>query len=350
VAASTTSAGLAADKTANQVEQGSLVVDAGKDRTIMLPFAFIVQQGKVKALRGGIRLVKWSKVSGGPATIQSPTAPVTQLAGLAEGQYVFRLTATDDLGNTASSEATVTVQAADPQLLRKTWMIDGQQREAVIHAPEEAAGKKVPVLIFFHGHGGYATEAAQTLAYHKLWPEALVVYPQGLPSKGGLDREGVKPGWQHGPQDDQGRDLKFFDTLLASLGKEYAIDPKQVFVLGFSNVLWIERGDVISGMAPCAGTIVGTGSRRPMPVIFIAGEKDHLATFDATLKTSETIKQLNHCQAQGKQWSMRGGLTGTLYSSSAGAPFVFAVHGGTHKVPEPGPAMAVKFFKEFCRP
>ena len=85
-------------------------------------------------------MVQWSKVSGGPATIQSPTAPVTQLTGLAEGQYVFRLTATDDQGNTASSEATVTVQAADPQLLRKTWMIDGQQRQAVIHAPEGAAG------------------------------------------------------------------------------------------------------------------------------------------------------------------------------------------------------------------
>jgi len=56
----------------------------------------------------------------------------------------------------------------------------------------------VPVVLVFHGHGGTARYAARTFALHRHWPEAIVVYPQGLNTPGRrTDPEGRRPGWQH---------------------------------------------------------------------------------------------------------------------------------------------------------
>jgi hypothetical protein len=58
-------------------------------------------------------------------------------------------------------------------------------------------------------HGGSMLNAARTLGYHTRWPEAIVVYMQGLNTPGRLtDPEGRQPGWQHavGDQGDRDRD------------------------------------------------------------------------------------------------------------------------------------------------
>src|SRR4051794_8884335 len=111
----------------------------------------------------------------------------------------------------------------------RTWDVDGVKREALVVAPAKA-GKSPPLMFVFHGHGGTAKNAATRMAFHKHWPEAVTVYPQGLPTPGKLtDPEGKKNGWQHGPGDQKDRDLKFFDTMLASMKKDHAIDEKRVY-------------------------------------------------------------------------------------------------------------------------
>ncbi len=56
--------------------------------------------------------------------------------------------------------------------------------------------------------------------YHKHWPEAIVVYMQGLNTPGALtDPDGKRPGWQKTFGDQGDRDLKFFDAVLATLRK-----------------------------------------------------------------------------------------------------------------------------------
>lgn len=58
-----------------------------------------------------IASTKWTKKTGAAATITTPNSLSTGLTGLAPGTYVFTLTATDNVGNTNSSDVTVTVAA-----------------------------------------------------------------------------------------------------------------------------------------------------------------------------------------------------------------------------------------------
>lgn len=107
---------------------------------------------------------------------------------------------------------------------RRDWTIDGVKREALVHAPANAKEKAAPVVFGFHGHGGSMQNAARSFRLHELWPEAIVVYMQGLNTPGRLtDPEGKKPGWQSRVGDQGDRDLKFFDAVLAGLKKGYAL-------------------------------------------------------------------------------------------------------------------------------
>ena len=51
---------------------------------------------------GSITSYTWTKVSGGNATINSPSSASTTVTGLQQGTYVFRLTVGDNSGGTAS--------------------------------------------------------------------------------------------------------------------------------------------------------------------------------------------------------------------------------------------------------
>ena len=91
------------------------------------------------------------------------------------------------------------VCAAGDSLLRHEWTIDGVVREALVCAPANAKTNAAPVVFAFHGHGGNMNQVARGFAIHTRWPEAIVVYPQGLNTPGRLtDPEGKRTGWQHG--------------------------------------------------------------------------------------------------------------------------------------------------------
>src|SRR4029079_10010630 len=105
--------------------------------------------------------------------------------------------------------------AALQDLTKREWTIDGTTREALVHIPAASAPKPYPLVFAFHGHGGSMQNAATMFDYHHVWPEALVVYMQGLNTPGRLtDPEGKKPGWQSAAGFQGDRDLKFFDADL----------------------------------------------------------------------------------------------------------------------------------------
>ena len=82
------------------------------------------------------------------------------------------------------------VAAHDPT--PRTWDVDGVKREALVYAPSKKTEGKAPLVFDFHGHGGTARHAAKTHHIHETWPEAVVVYMQGIPTPGLLtDREGA---------------------------------------------------------------------------------------------------------------------------------------------------------------
>ncbi len=61
------------------------------------------------------------------------------------------------------------------------WTIDGVRREALVFAPRANYGSaNHPLVLAFHGHGGQMLSTSVLMQIQTLWPEAIVVYPQGL--------------------------------------------------------------------------------------------------------------------------------------------------------------------------
>ena len=310
--------------------------------------------------------------------------------------------------------AALSVASAADNLTRREWTVDGVVREALVYVPPQARTNATPAVFAFHGHGGSMHNAARSFSYHTRWPEVLVVYMQGLNTPGRLtDPEGRKPGWQHAVGDHSDRDLKFFDTVLASLQQDYRVDDKRIYATGHSNgggftyLLWAARGDRFAAFAPsaCVARALvsidtlqrsqeqekpagektkfasvslsssteerdGVRSRKhvPKPVLHVAGENDTLVKFAWQQETINALRKVNQC-GEGQPCGI--GAAGTLraagpfipqgqpwegekgctmYPSKLGAPVVTFIHPGTHQFPAPAAAILVKFFKQHSLP
>ncbi|MCG3127206.1 MAG: hypothetical protein CHACPFDD_02064 [Phycisphaerae bacterium] len=240
-----------------------------------------------------------------------------------------------------------------PPLERRAWTIEEQERIALLHVPPAASQSDTPVLFAFHGHGGSARQASRSFRMHAVWPEAIVVYMEGLPTPGLLtDPEGKRNGWQSraGLQND--RDLKFFDAVLATLGKEYKIDRRRIYAMGHSNgggftyLLWRERPDAFAAFAPSGAFTLRVGDLKPRPAMHIAGMNDELVKFERQEQTIAAVKELNGCNDNGEPWASDC----TLYPSRTGTPLVTYIHDGTHKFPSAAPPLIARFFKEHAQP
>ncbi|MET6997756.1 PKD domain-containing protein [Chitinophaga defluvii] len=88
------------------------VVNAGANQTITLPLDSVQLTGSATDADGTITGYSWTKQSGGTATISTPLAASTKVTGLAQGVYVFRLTATDNASASSYAQVTVTVNPA----------------------------------------------------------------------------------------------------------------------------------------------------------------------------------------------------------------------------------------------
>ena len=237
---------------------------------------------------------------------------------------------------------------------RRVWKVEEVTREGLIYAPPGAKSTACPVVFAFHGHGGTMLHASRTFAYHTLWPEAIVVYLQGLPTPGMTDPEGKKPGWQKAIGDQNDRDLTFFDTVLKSLKTDFQVDEKRIYATGHSNgggftyLLWAARGETFAALAPSAGGL-GRSFRglTPKPALHVAGEMDEIVAFANQKRSMDFVKTLNNCDAVGTPWAKSGALVGTLYLSKNGNPFVSVIYPGGHKFPAEAPALIVKFFQEY---
>ncbi len=245
--------------------------------------------------------------------------------------------------------------AAEPASpTERTWKVDGVERKALLYIPARAATEKGPLLFAFHGHGGTMQYAARKFGYQTLWPEAIVVYMQGLPTPGALtDPEGLKPGWQSAQGREGDRDLKFFDAVLATLKQEYKVNDKQVFATGHSNgggftyVLWAARGDVFAAVAPAAAMAGRSQLKlKPKPALHVAGEKDPLVRYAWQERSMAAVRKLNGCDETGKPWASAGTSVGTLYASKTGTPFVSVIYPGAHNLPDEVFGLIVRFFKE----
>jgi polyhydroxybutyrate depolymerase len=121
--------------------------------------------------------------------------------------------------------------------------VNGTTRTYVLSVPAGGGGTPRPLVFAFHGAGG---DGAGIRGYLGLEApsqgKAIFVYPDGL-------SDGSRTGWP----DTNGRDIAFFDALLAKLEAEACVDSARVFGTGFSyggymsNTLGCKRAGVVRG-------------------------------------------------------------------------------------------------------
>ncbi|WP_345949315.1 prolyl oligopeptidase family serine peptidase [Mucilaginibacter sp. PAMB04274] len=235
----------------------------------------------------------------------------------------------------------------------RQWTINGITREATLYVPGTAKSKLTPVIFLFHGHGGNMKEMYRSHDFSKLWPEAIIVVPQGLKTPGQLvDRAGNKAGWQQVPGDSNDRDILFFDEMLSSLQREYQIDTKRIYATGHSNggsftyLLWAMRGGVFAAVAPSAAVAFRFNDMlKPKPVMHIMGETDLLVKPAWQERQLRTLLKVNNCLTTGEPF----GRFSTLYPSLSLTPVVLFSHPGGHAYPEEANTAVISFFKSMVK-
>jgi polyhydroxybutyrate depolymerase len=246
---------------------------------------------------------------------------------------------------------TATSFSAEPTATK--WTVDGVQREALVFPPTKPS-KKAPVVFAFHGHGGNMHFAARGMAFQNFWPEAIIVYPQGLPAPTLFPEQEkrLRPGWQRDPGALGDRDLKLVDTILRTLHDQYAIDDRRIYATGFSNggfftyLLWAERADVFAAFAPGSSTLLPTvRPTQPRPILHYGGEKDKLVPIQEQRRAIDFARQLNGCSEHAKSC----GDNCTHYSSVKQAPVEAFIHPYGHIYPPPVSAEIIRFFRNHPR-
>ena len=233
---------------------------------------------------------------------------------------------------------------ASAKVLR--WEVGGETREAIVYAPGAPQGdEQVPLVFSFHGRGDNMQNFQYTNV-HVAWPEAVVVYFQGLSTGRGL------PGWQAGRGADGDRDLKLVDVALASLREAYNVDADRIYATGFSNggmftyLLWAERPGIFAAYAPVAGRLrESVELTQPRPVFHVAGRRDRQVTFEDQEAAIASAVDANGVGAS----TVPCGDGCTLYGSDAAAPVMAWIHPGGHVYPRETSERIVSFFRDHPR-
>ena len=245
-------------------------------------------------------------------------------------------------------------QAQVPPAKIMKWTVGDTAREAMVYVPATAKTKDSPVIFVFHGHGGTMGNMLRSRSFEKLWPEAIIVYPQGLNTPGQLtDPNGRLPGWQKAPGDMGDRDLHFFDAMLKTLKQDYRVDNKRIYATGHSNgggftyLLWATRGDIFAAFAPSSAVAAKVENLlKPKPAMHIMGEQDNLVKPAWQKAMYNKILQINGCSDKGQPYDQYA----TLYPSDTQTPVVLYIHPGGHVYPADADKVVIKFFKSIQKP
>jgi polyhydroxybutyrate depolymerase len=232
-----------------------------------------------------------------------------------------------------------TAAGQDAKIMK--WTVGGERREGILYAPSTAAAKPTPVVLSFHGHGDDMQNFQHT-GVHRAWPQAIVVYFQGLRSRDGLF------GWQTERGQDGDRDLKLVDAALASLRETYMVDESRIYSTGFSNggnftyLLWAERPAVFAAFAPVAARLRSSvRPALPKPLFHVAGRRDAQIQFADQQEAIDAAKRVDGVTGEGASC----GSGCTVYVSGR-ADLMTWIHPGGHEYPANTSELIAKFFRD----
>ena len=171
-------------------------------------------------------------------------------------------------------------------------VIDDEKREYLLHVPKSYdSARAYPLVINFHGFGdcakNYSESIGVTLGFNKTASENgfLVAYPQAI-----LREKGARywePG-DDGTKSIRQNDVYFIKKMIADSDKQYNIDLKRVYAIGYSNGgmmaydLACSATDVVAAVGIMSGTMLGDipkGLKQRTPIIHFHGVRDEVLPY-----------------------------------------------------------------------
>ncbi|MFP2959653.1 PKD domain-containing protein [Myxococcus sp. 1LA] len=215
---------------------------AGNDTSITLPANTVPLQGSASDNDGTVTGYFWDQVSGpSAATLTGATSASASASNLVAGVYVFRLTATDNLGATGSGLVSVTVHPAsapsDPRAGKLHVWNRGGRYDTVVFLPKDYGtqpGKKYPLVLSLHGRGGTTLNADHTEVGSN--PEGFIrQLTPGKPLVDTFPAVVIAPnGPRVGAPHDTWWQVDSTHNLVQQALTQYEIDPDRVTMTGLS--------------------------------------------------------------------------------------------------------------------
>ena len=224
--------------------------------------------------------------------------------------------------------------------------IGAATRTFVVRVPQAVDVRKpAPIVFLFHPFGMNAQYMQGRAPMPRVWPEAIAVYPQGMPrtGAGGL---GFQPAWQTESGGMDNRDLVFFDQMLEWMRANHCVDASRVFVMGYSNgarlssLLACERAAVIAGVAIASGSL-NCEPPASKPIILNHGLHDPTIPYARAVEASRTWASRNGCAAPPKT----GELGCFAAESCSAAPVTLCTYDGGHEYHDPFTRAVADFLK-----
>ncbi len=228
-----------------------------------------------------------------------------------------------------------------------TLVSDGTQRTYLMHLPSgEAAGRRYPLVVAFHGRGETPGQLESYSDLDRL--PAVIVYPAGASGSGG------KLTWQGNPFSAPGvDDVSFTSEIISAVERSTCVDQTRIDATGKSDgagflpLLACQLSDRITAIAPVAGAFYQQPHpcrpAHPVSVLNFHGTADpvipyngdpgrHLLSVAAFLQDWTSV---NECAGTPKTVLEEADILGTQWSDCAQGSTVvnYQITGGGHTWP-----------------
>lgn len=211
----------------------------------------------------------------------------------------------------------------DPGSEKTSLTFGGIERTYVYHEPSSApaAGTRT-LIISLHGNMGTGAQQEDLTGFSTLADERgfIAVYPDGV-DKSWADGRGTTDA------DTQGiDDVGFISALIDEMVSKRGVDPKKVFVTGFSNGsmmtnrLGCELSDKIAAIGTLSGTMPETISttcapKRGVPLMSFHGDADPFAPYGGGEVNSSSGGKVLSAEATRALWAEKSGCDATTTSA-----------------------------------
>ncbi len=172
-------------------------------------------------------------------------------------------------------------------------------RRYLLHIPPGyTSSRSYPLVVVLHGAFSTAREMEKWSGWSQLADRDgfIVMYPEGIGILGFLQH------WNAGhccgkAVEDNWNDVAFIEAAIKGIGKQYAIDKRRIYMMGFSNGGMMtyrfaaERSSLLAAAASVAGAINSRVSQdalewplpapeRPVPFLIMHGDADKTVPYE----------------------------------------------------------------------